>query len=68
MLGTKVINGTAKEDLMVADFTDLDTTGASGTNAFSAGDLIGITIQNSVDLATTNYIVTMVFELDFSSY
>jgi len=68
VLGTKVIDGTAKEDLMVADFTDLTTSGSSGTNAFSAGDLIGVTIKNSVDLATTNYLVTMVFELDFSSY
>ena len=68
VLGTKVIDGTAREDVMIADFTDLTTSGASGTNAFSAGDLIGVTLQNSVDLATTNYLVTMVFELDFSSY
>mgnify|MGYP003136521385 FL=1 len=68
VLGTKVIDGTAKENVMIADFTDLTTSGASGTNAFSAGDLIGVTLQNSVDLATTNYLVTMVFELDFSSY
>ena len=68
VLGTKVIDGTAREAVMVADFTDLTTSGASGTNAFSAGDLIGVTLQNSVDLATTNYLVTMVFELNFSSY
>ena len=68
VLGTKVIDGTAKQDVMVADFTGLTTSGASGTNAFAAGHLIGVTLQNSVDLATTNYIVTMVFELDFSSY
>ena len=68
VLGTKVIDGTAREDVMIADFTDLTTSGASGTNAFSAGDLIGVTLQNSQDLATTNYLVTMVFELDFSSY
>ncbi len=68
VLGTKVIDGTAKENVMVADFQDLTTSGASGTNAFSAGDLIGITITNSQDLASTNYIVTMVFELDFNLY
>lgn len=68
VLGTKVIDGTGKEDVMVADFTDLTTSGASGTNAFVAGDMIGISLTNSQDLATTNYIVTMVFELDFSSY
>ena len=69
VLGTKVIDGTAKQDVMVADFQDLTTSGASGTNAFSAGDLIGVTITNSQNLSvTTNYIVTMVFELDFNSY
>tara|TARA_R100001463_G_scaffold34663_1_gene76000 strand:- start:1034 stop:2836 length:1803 start_codon:yes stop_codon:yes gene_type:complete len=68
VLGTKVIDGTSREDIMVADFQDLTTSGASGTNAFSAGDSIGVTLQNSQDLATTNYLVTMVFELDFSSY
>tara|TARA_R110002020_G_scaffold12449_2_gene45753 strand:+ start:1001 stop:2029 length:1029 start_codon:yes stop_codon:yes gene_type:complete len=68
VLGTKVIDGTGKEDVMVADFTDLTTSGASGTNAFQANDTIGITITNSQDLATTNYVVTFVFELDFNSY
>jgi len=68
VLGTKVIDGTARENIMVADFQDLTTSGASGTNAFSAGDSIGVTIQNSQDLATTNYLFTFVFELDFNSY
>ena len=68
VLGTKVIDGTAREDVMIADFQDLTTSGASGTNAFAAGDLIGVTLQNSVDLANTNYLITMVFELDFNSY
>ena len=68
VLGTKVINGPAREDIGEADFTDLTTSGASGTNAFAAGDLIGITVTNSVDLATTNYLFTFVFELDFNSY
>ncbi len=68
VLGTKVIDGEARTAIMVADFTDLTTSGASGTNAFSAGDSIGVTIQNSQDLALTNYLVTMVFELDFNSY
>ena len=68
VLGTKVIDGTAKEDVMTAYFQNLTTSGASGTNLFSAGDLIGITLTNSQDLASTNYLITMVFELDFSSY
>jgi len=68
ILGTKVIDGPAREDIGEADFTDLTTSGASGTNAFAAGDLIGITVKNSADLATTNYLFTFVFELDFNSY
>ena len=69
LLGTKVISGTAKATVMVADFQDLTTTGASGTNAFQAGDLIGISLQNSQNLnVTTKYVWTFVFELDFNSY
>ena len=68
VLGTKVIDGTARTALMEADFTDLTTDGASGTNAFAAGDLIGVTITNSSSQSTSNYLVTMVFELDFNSY
>jgi len=69
LLGTKVIDGTVKATVMVADFQDLTTTGASGTNAFQAGDFIGISITNSQDLGVTSkYIWSFVFELDFSSY
>ena len=69
VLGTKVIDGTVRTALMEADFTDLTTAGASGTNAFAAGDLIGVTIQNSQNINTnTNYLIVMVFELDFNSY
>mgnify|MGYP003113607016 CR=1 FL=1 len=69
LLGTKVITGGVKRDVMIADFQDLTTTGASGTNAFTAGDLIGISIQNSQAQGTTHKIVwTFVFELDFNSY
>ena len=69
LLGTKVISGTVKATVMVADFQDLTTTGASGTNAFQAGDLIGISLQNSQNLnITTKYVWSFVFELDFNSY
>ena len=69
LLGTKVISGTAKATVMVGDFQDLTTTGASGTNVFQAGDLIGISLQNSQNLnITTKYIWSFVFELDFNSY
>ena len=69
VIGTKVVDGVAKENTCTADFQDLTTTGASGTNAFTAGEMIGVSIQNSQDLSTTTkYSVTMVFELDFNSY
>ena len=36
VIGTKVVDGVAKENTCTADFTDLTTSGASGTNAFAA--------------------------------
>tara|TARA_R100000234_G_scaffold35671_1_gene21225 strand:- start:323 stop:1342 length:1020 start_codon:yes stop_codon:yes gene_type:complete len=69
VLGTKVIDGVARTAAHTADFTDLTTSGASGTNAFSASDMIGVSVQNSQAQGTTDKIsVTMVFELDFNSY
>jgi len=64
-LGTKAIAGANRVNMGTADFASPD----SGTNAFSAGDLIGVSMTNSVDLGVTaKYIVTLVFELDFNSY
>jgi len=68
VIGTKVVDGVAKENTCSADFTDLTTSGASGTNAFAATELIGVSMQNSQNLASTKYSVTLVFEFDFSSY
>ena len=68
VLGTKVVDGVAKENTCFADFTDLTTSGASGTNAFAATELIGVSMQNSVNLSSTKYSVTLVFEFDFNSY
>ena len=67
-IGTKVVDGTARENTCSADFQDLTTSGASGTNAFDAGEMIGVSLQNSQDLASTKYSVTLVFEFDFNSY
>ena len=62
-LGTKVIAGVNKVDMGTADFTSP----TSGTNAFSAGDLVGVSITNSVNLGlTAKYVVTLVFEFDYS--
>ena len=68
VLGTKVVNGVARASTCSADFQDLTTAWASGTNAFAASELIGVSLQNSVDLASTKYSVTIVFEFDFNSY
>ena len=67
-IGTKVVDGTARENTCSADFQDLTTAGASGTNAFDAGEMIGVSLQNSQNLISTKYSVTLVFEFDFNSY
>ena len=67
-IGTKVVDGTAREDTCSADFQDLTTAGASGTNAFDAGEMIGVSMQNSQNLTSTKYSVTIVFEFDYNSY
>jgi len=68
VLGTKVVDGVARENTCSADFQDLTTSGASGTNAFAANELIGVSMQNSQNLASTKYSVTLVFEFDYNSY
>jgi hypothetical protein len=68
VIGTKVVDGVDRTNTCFADFTDLTTSGASGTNAFAATELVGVSMQNSVDLASTKYSVTLVFEFDFNSY
>tara|TARA_R100001463_G_scaffold39870_2_gene85142 strand:- start:1655 stop:3103 length:1449 start_codon:yes stop_codon:yes gene_type:complete len=67
-IGTKVVDGTARENTCSADFQDLTTAGASGTNAFDAGEMIGVSMQNSQNLTSTKYSVTIVFEFDYNSY
>ena len=75
VLGEKVITGLPKDDHTTADFTTGLTSGGatSGaeTNAFQAGDIIGVTMEHSADQNasnTSNYLVTFVFELDFEGY
>jgi len=67
-IGTKVVDGVNRVNTCSADFTDLTTAGASGTNAFDANEMIGVSLQNSVNFTSTKYSVTLVFEFDFSSY
>jgi len=67
-IGTKVVDGVDRVNTCSADFTDLTTAGASGTNAFDANEMIGVSLQNSVNFTSTKYSATIVFEFDFSSY
>ena len=70
LLGTKVVTGPARTTHVIADFTSgLESTSAPDTNAFAANDLLGISVQHSAAQGTTEKItVTLVFELDFTSY
>jgi hypothetical protein len=70
LLGTKVVTGPDRATHVIADFTSgLESGAGSETNAFAANDLLGISIQHSQDQGVTEKItVTLVFELDFSSY
>ena len=70
LLGTKVVTGPARTTHVIADFTSgLESGAGSETNAFAANDLLGVSIQHSQDQGETEKVtVTLVFELDFSSY
>jgi hypothetical protein len=70
LLGTKVVTGPARTTHAIADFTSgLESGAGSETNAFAANDLLGVSIQHSQAQGVTEKItVTLVFELDFSSY
>ncbi len=65
-LGAKTVTGVAHNSVLTVDFqSSLD----SGTNEFTAGELIAIAMTNASDLSgNTKYIFTAVFELDFGSY
>ena len=64
-LGVQSATGPATNDVGVFDFTSsLD----SGTNAFTAGEMIALSIQNSSAVSSScKYFVTAVFELDYST-
>ena len=70
VLGAKVITGLVKQHHTIADFTT-GLLSTSGSNAFQAGDIIGVTMQHSADQNasnSSNYLVSFVFELDFNGY
>ena len=65
VLGTKAITGAATNNVITCDFT----TGVTGTNEFTDGETIGLSVTNVVDIgAATKYWFTAVFEFDFSEY
>ena len=48
---------------------DFQSSLTSGTNVFTAGETVGISLQTASSIgATTKYWFTAVFEFDFSSY
>ena len=65
-LGAKTVTGVANNNVITIDFqSSLD----SGTNEFTAGELVAISVTNASDISgNTKYIFTAVFEFDFSSY
>jgi len=56
-------NNTTDPNMVIADFT-----GGSGTNAFTAGDMIMVGIQSDTDVTASisKHFFTLVFEFDFS--
>jgi len=65
-LGVQSATGPATAAVGVFDFqSSLD----SGTNAFTAGEMLAISITNSSAVSSScKYFVTLVFELDWASY
>tara|TARA_R100001510_G_scaffold57778_1_gene67694 strand:+ start:477 stop:1610 length:1134 start_codon:yes stop_codon:yes gene_type:complete len=65
-LGAKTVTGVDNNNVITIDFqSGLD----SGTNEFTAGELIALSVTNASDISgNTKYLFTAVFEFDFSSY
>ena len=66
-LGTKAVTPANQNNVTTIDFQ----TGVTGTNAFTAGETLAISMQNSSAVnagSNTKYWFTAVFEFDFSSY
>ena len=66
-LGAKTVTGVAHNNVITIDFqSSLD----SGTNAFTAGEMVAISVDNASDLdeGTAKYLYTAVFEFDFTGY
>ena len=61
VLGTKAGNGPTAASMETYDFTS-----ASGTNAFSAGDMLYLGIQSSGATGNFNYYITCLWEWDLS--
>jgi len=65
-VGTKDVTMANQNNVTTIDFQSSLT---SGTNVFTAGETVGISLQTASSIgATTKYWFTAVFEFDFSSY
>tara|TARA_R100001510_G_C7583822_1_gene155856 strand:- start:154 stop:777 length:624 start_codon:yes stop_codon:yes gene_type:complete len=70
IVGTKQQTGPSTTQVGVFDFQSLDGAGDSGTNVFTAGEMLALSVTNSSAITggDTKYFLTLVFELDWSSY
>ena len=66
IIGTKVAAGPTASSMVAYDFTDLTTSGASGTNAIVAGDKVQISIQSDASSVDGLFFITCLWEWNLS--
>ena len=66
VIGTKVAAGPTDSSMVTYDFTDLTTSGASGTNAIVAGDKVQLSVQSDAASADQLFFITCLWEWDLS--
>ena len=66
VIGTKVAAGPTSSSMATYDFTDLTTSGASGTNAIVAGDKVQLSVQSDAASADGLFFITCLWEWDLS--
>ena len=66
VIGTKVAAGPTDSSMVAYDFTDLTTSGASGTNAIVAGDKVQLSVQSDASSEDQSFLITCLWEWDLS--
>ena len=66
IIGTKVVAGNTTQTMHEVDFTDLTTTGASGTNVIAAGDKVQISVQSDASSDEQLWFITCLWEWNLS--